>query len=123
MHGLKIAATQRHAQWHTDRDDALWQTGFARAAGGRRFLELGDFFVISDIGLSIYHGGSLQIQKRFGHGFSLHSSYTFSKTISNSDSVANLADFPEGPNINLERAPSRQSTPHRYTLVFVSESE
>ena len=38
-----------------------------------------------------------------------------------SDSVANLADFPEGPNINLERAPSRQSTPHRYTLVFVSE--
>ncbi len=121
VHGLKIAATSGMLNGIQTGTTPFGKTVFARAAGGRRFLELGDFFVISDIGLSIYHGGSVQIQKRFGHGFSLHSSYTFSKTISNSDSVANLADFPEGPDINLERAASRQSVPHRYTLVFVSE--
>jgi hypothetical protein len=39
----------------------------------------------------------------------------------NSDSVANLADFPEGPSIGPEHAMSRQSVPHRYTLTFVSK--
>jgi hypothetical protein len=35
--------------------------------------------------------------------------------------VANLADLPEGPDITPERAISRQSVPHRFTLAFVSE--
>ena len=43
------------------------------------------------------------------------------KTINNSDSVANLADLPEGPNIAEQRAVSRQSVPHRFTLAFVSQ--
>jgi outer membrane receptor protein involved in Fe transport len=94
---------------------------YARAAGGRRFPELGDFFVISSLGYSIHHGGSFELQKRFSHGFSIHSSYTFSKTINNSESVANLADLPEDPKFGPERAVSRQSVPHRFTLAFVSE--
>jgi len=94
---------------------------YLRAAGGRRFLELGDFYVVDDIGLSIHHGGSIEVQKRFAHGFSFHGSYTFSKTISNVESVANLADLPEGPSIGTERATSRQSVPHRFTLAFVSQ--
>jgi outer membrane receptor protein involved in Fe transport len=94
---------------------------FDRAAGGRRFLELGDFYANDDIAFSIHHGGTLEVEKRFEHGFSFHSSYTFSKTINNSDSVANLADLPEGPDIGPQRAVSRQSVPHRYTLAFVSE--
>jgi outer membrane receptor protein involved in Fe transport len=121
VHGLKIAA-------HTGLLNGV-QTGtlpsgkpvFARAAGGRRFLELGDFYVIDDIGFSIHHGGSFRIEKRFSRGFSLHSSYTFSKTINNAESVANLADLPEGPDITSERAVSRQSVAHRYTLAFVSQ--
>jgi outer membrane receptor protein involved in Fe transport len=94
---------------------------YLRAAGGRRFLELGDFYVVDDIGLSIYHGGGFEIRKRFAHGFSFHGSYTFSKTISNVESVANLADLPEGPSIAPERAISRQSVPHRFTFAFVSQ--
>lgn len=121
VHGLKLAA-------HTGLLNGV-QTGtlpsgkpiFARAAGGRRFLELGDFYVIDDIGYSIHHGGTFEIEKRFAHGFSLHSSYTFSKTINDSESVANLADLPEGPDITVERAISRQSVAHRYTLAFVSQ--
>ncbi|MGH9935019.1 MAG: TonB-dependent receptor domain-containing protein, partial [Blastocatellia bacterium] len=121
VHGLKLAA-------HTGLLNGV-QTGtlpsgkpiFARAAGGRRFLELGDFYVNDDIGFSIHHGGTFEVEKRFARGFSFHGSYTFSKTINNSESVANLADLPEGPSISPERAISRQSVPHRFTLAFVSQ--
>jgi len=94
---------------------------FIRAAGGRRFLELGDFYVVDDIGFSIYHGGSFAVEKRFAHGFSFHGSYTWSKAINNSESVANLADLPEGPSIASERAVSRQSVPHRFTFALVGQ--
>jgi Carboxypeptidase regulatory-like domain/TonB dependent receptor len=94
---------------------------FNRALGGRRFLELGDFYVNDDIGYSIHHGGTFAVQKRFTRGFSFHGSYTWAKTISNYESVANLADLPEGPDINAERAISRQSVPHRFTFAFVSQ--
>ncbi|MEK7829962.1 MAG: TonB-dependent receptor, partial [Acidobacteriota bacterium] len=87
----------------------------------RRFAELGDFFVFDNGGYSIFNGGSLEIQKRFARGFSFHSSYTYSLTISNTESVAAVNDFPENPDRNLERALSRQHARHRYTLAFVSQ--
>jgi TonB dependent receptor len=94
---------------------------FNRALGGRIFPELGDFYVTDDIGYSIHHGGTFEVEKRFSRGFSFHGSYSFSKTINNAESVANLADLPEGPNIGPERAVSRQTVPHRFTLAFVSQ--
>jgi hypothetical protein len=121
LHGLKLAATSGMLNGIQTGTTPFGKPVFTRAAGGRRFSELGDFFVIDDIGFSIHHSGSFEIEKRFARGFSIHSSYTFSKTINNSDSVANLADFPEGPSIGPERAMSRQSLPHRYTLTFVSK--
>jgi carboxypeptidase family protein/TonB-dependent receptor-like protein len=89
--------------------------------GARRFLELGDFFVFDNGGYSIFNGGSFELQKRFARGFSFHSSYTYSQTISNTESVAAVNDFPENPDRNLERALSRQHARHRYTLAFVSQ--
>jgi hypothetical protein len=94
---------------------------FLRSEGGRIFPELGDFYANDDIGYSIHHGGTLEVEKRFSHGFSFVSSYTWSKTINNTDSVANLADLPEGPSIAEQRAVSRQSVPHRFTLAFMSQ--
>ena len=94
---------------------------FDRNNGGRSFPELGDFFANDDIGFSIYHGGTFEIEKRFSTALSFHSSYTYSKTINNTDSVANLADLPEGPSIGPQRAVSRQSVPHRFTLAFLSQ--
>lgn len=89
--------------------------------GARRFPELGDFFVFDNGGYSIFNGGSFEIQKRFARGFSFHSSYTYSQTISNTESVAAVNDFPEQPDRNPERALSRQHARHRYTLAFVSQ--
>ncbi len=128
VHGLKIGA-------HTPILDAVptpgavipgepgkpvMGDGTAGGAGRRLFPELGDFFVKVSRGLSIYHGGTFELTKRFSHGFSLHSSYSYSKTISNTDSLANLADFPE-TSLALERSLSRQNVPQRYTLSFISE--
>jgi outer membrane receptor for ferrienterochelin and colicin len=128
VHGLKIQA-------HTPILDAVptpgaaiagepgkivWGDGTATGAGKRVFPELGDFFVKTSGGASIYHGATFEVEKRFSHGFSVHSSYSFSKTISNVDSVANLADVPE-TSLALERSLSRQNVPQRYSLSFISE--
>jgi outer membrane receptor protein involved in Fe transport len=117
VHGLKLPA-------HTGILNGVQTTTLPSGKpvfGGRIFPELGDFYVTDDIGFSIHHGGTLEVEKRFARGFSFHGSYTFSKTINNAESVANLADLPEGPDINLERAVSRQTVPHRFTLAFVSQ--
>ena len=87
------------------------------------FPDLGTLFYVGDSGgYSTYNGGTAEVEKRFSHGFGLHGSYTYSRTISNSDSVANLADFPQSPDRNLERAVSRQSVPQRFVMEFVSEA-
>jgi outer membrane receptor protein involved in Fe transport len=117
VHGLKLAA---HAGMLNGVQTGTLPSG-KPVFGGRRFPELGDIYVTDDIGFSIHHGGTFEVEKRFARGFSFHGSYTFSKTINNSDSVANLADFAEGPDINPERAVSRQNVPHRFTLSFVSQ--
>jgi Carboxypeptidase regulatory-like domain/TonB dependent receptor-like, beta-barrel len=117
VHGLKIGS-------HTGNLNGVQTAATAFGTpvlGARQFPELGDFFVKDSGGFSVYHGGSLEVEKRFEHGFSLHGSYTFSKTINNSESVANLADFPQGQDRKLDRAISRQSVPHRFTLAAVSQ--
>jgi hypothetical protein len=75
-------------------------------------------FVKTNLGYSIYHGGTFEIEKRFSHGVGLHGSYTFSKTISNQDSLANLADVPEGQNERLERALSGRTLVNALRLLF-----
>jgi len=86
---------------------------------GRRFPELGDFFVVANRGWSTYHGATFEVQRPFSGNLGFHASYTLSRTRSNGDSVANLADFWEGPESSLEVALSRQHVAHRFTLSFV----
>jgi outer membrane receptor protein involved in Fe transport len=121
VHGLKIGTVSGILNGVQTGTLPSGKPIFNRALGGRRFTELGDFYANDDIGFSIHHGGTLEVEKRFSHGYSVHGSYTWSKTINNTDSVANLADLPEGPNISDQRAISRQSVPHRFTLAFVSK--
>lgn len=121
VHGLKIGTVSGILNGVQTGTLPSGKPTFLRANGGRVFPELGDFYANDDIGFSIHHGGTFEVQKRFDRGFSFHGSYTFSKTINNTDSVANLADLPEGPSIAEQRAISRQSVPHRLTLAFVSQ--
>ncbi|MBO0801122.1 MAG: hypothetical protein J2P31_20075, partial [Blastocatellia bacterium] len=48
--------------------------------GGRIFPEIGDIFFLTNAGDSVYHSGTLEIERRFGQGFGIHGSYSFSIT-------------------------------------------
>jgi hypothetical protein len=91
--------------------------------GARRFPELGDSFFLTNQGDSVYHGGTLEIERRFGIGLGIHGSYTFSKTMSDGgvDSPTSLTDFPEAPG-ESEWALSRQHLAHRFTLSFLEQT-
>jgi outer membrane receptor protein involved in Fe transport len=88
---------------------------------GRSFAELGNFHVTDNLGTSKYHGGTIQLQKRFSGGIGFHASYTLSEGRTNVESVTNLGDFPEGLDASLEEAFSRQHVRHRGTLSFTSQ--
>jgi hypothetical protein len=91
--------------------------------GARRFPELGDIFFVTNLGDSVYHGGTLEVEKRFGLGLGVHGSYTFSRTISDGgiDSMASLSDFPQAPGVS-ERGLSRQHVAHRFTLSLIEQA-
>ncbi|HMG35579.1 MAG TPA: hypothetical protein VKM94_16705 [Blastocatellia bacterium] len=75
----------------------------------------------TNLGDSYYHGGTLEAEKRFSHGVSFHGSYTFSKAITDVDSVTNLADIPEGTTVRSERSLSRQHVGHRFTMAVLGQ--
>jgi hypothetical protein len=84
-------------------------------------VPLGAFFVTTNQGFSTYHGVTLEARKRFSGNLGFHASYTFSRTRSRSDSVANLADLWQGTDGGAEDAFTRQHVPHRFTLSFLSQ--
>jgi outer membrane receptor protein involved in Fe transport len=88
---------------------------------GRQFPELGYFIVTTNLGTSTYHGGTLELRKRFTDGLGFTAAYTLSDTHTDVESIANLADFPEGSDFSREEAPSRQHVRHRGTLSFMSQ--
>ena len=89
--------------------------------GGRTYPEVGAIFVQTNTGQSSYHGGTFELQKRFSGGYSLHGSYTKSRSRTNVDSLANLSDIPEALDPDAERGPSRQSVDDRFTLSMLAE--
>jgi hypothetical protein len=89
--------------------------------GGRQFAEVGDMFVQTNTGQSDYHGMTLEVERRFDGRFGFHGSYTLSDVKTNVDSLANLADIPEGLDIDGERARSRQDVRHRFTLTGLTD--
>jgi len=88
---------------------------------GRTYPEVGALFVQTNTGESSHHGATVEVQKRYSGGYSVHGSYTISRTKTNVDSLANLSDLPEGLDIDVERGPSRQDVHHRFTLSLISE--
>ncbi len=84
-----------------------------------RYPALGDFFVSHNGGFSDYNGGTVEVEKRMEGNFGLHASYTYSKTMSDVDSISNLSDFPQ-TSLNLEKSLSRQDLRHRFVLGFMS---
>ena len=89
--------------------------------GGRTFPEVGDLFVQTNTGTSNYHGATFEAEKRVANGIGFHASYTLARVRNNVDSLANLADLPEGQDIEGETSLSRQDVRHRFTVTALSE--
>jgi hypothetical protein len=109
---------------HTGNLNAV-QTGVLASGkpilGGRTYPEVGDLFVQTNTGQSNYHGVTFELQRRFAGAFGFHGSYTWSRVRNNVDSLANLADLPEGQDIEGETSRSRQDVTHRFTLSAIGE--
>ncbi|MBO0857480.1 MAG: TonB-dependent receptor [Chloracidobacterium sp.] len=90
--------------------------------GARMFPELGNIFILTNAGDSVYHGGTLEVERRFGIGMDVHGSYTFSRTISDGavDSLASLNDFPEAPGVS-DRGLSRQHIANRLAISLLEQ--
>lgn len=70
-------------------------------------------------GNSIYHAFSAKVEKRFSNGFTVLSSYTFSKTIGDTcggsaQGNANGCGYQDVRYMNLERSIDNQDVPHRF---------
>jgi Carboxypeptidase regulatory-like domain/TonB dependent receptor len=89
--------------------------------GARIFPELGNIDAVTNQGDSAYHGGTIEIERRFGLGLGIYGSYTFSKTMSDGgvDSMSGLTEN-EAPGVS-EWALSRQHVAHRFTLSFLEQ--
>lgn len=99
------------------------------AARGRRLSRFGfasNLTAFDPVGNSIYHGASIDVQRRFSHGFYLLSAYTWSRTIDDSTnelftSVVNPRR-PENPfNLSTERGLSALDRHHKFTAAATWE--
>lgn len=75
---------------------------------------------------SIYHSGQLNVEKRFGRGGSVVGAYTWSKLISDTDTITGWLEPGGGAgnvqdnfNIRAERSLALYDTPHRAVISYV----
>ncbi len=80
--------------------------------------EMGAIDWISSDGNSSYHSAQFSLGKRFSHGFSVMSAYTFSKAIDTQSS--GWANYPQNPNDwAAERSPSTMDRTHVFNTSWV----
>lgn len=89
-----------------------------------QYQEIGE--ILENIGQSIYYGGFVRLQRGFKNGFSLLTSYTWSKILTDADS-----QFPgigaggnpiQNPfNLKQEKSYSTQDTPQSLTISYLYE--
>ncbi len=78
--------------------------------------------VYSSIASAVYHGGILEVKKRFSNHMSLMSSYTYSKAIDDStDFNSDFSPYDE-TNLRAERALSNFDQRHKIVIASVIES-
>lgn len=80
----------------------------------RPFPQFGDITTQRFDGSSVYHSGQFRVERRFAQGYTVLTSYTFSKLIERA-SLLNPTD-PE-----LEKRISRDDVPHRFVLSGIYE--
>jgi hypothetical protein len=70
---------------------------------------------------SIYQGATLHVRRSFKTGFSFRSSYTFSRTIDDTDTLTNQATYQDVANRRLDRALAGFDVTHRLSFSAIWE--
>jgi hypothetical protein len=110
------------ARLHEFRAAVARQNGAGNTRIDPRFDEVDS---IRSAGSSIYHSLQVQARKVFSHGLSLHTSYTWAKSIDNSSDYTPAqqtsdASFAQNQfDLRSERAVSSFDIPHRFVLTHV----
>jgi hypothetical protein len=92
--------------------------------GGVRIPGVQAFLFEDSVADSVMHSGSLRLNKRMSHGFSLGASYTFSKSIDNASSIGGSATGTVAQNdqdLRAERGLSSFDQPHRVAVNYALE--
>ncbi|MDQ3684404.1 MAG: TonB-dependent receptor, partial [Acidobacteriota bacterium] len=79
--------------------------------------DFGPVSTSASVGNSTYHSAQLSLNKRFANGFTLLSSYTFSKFIDDASADGEEASNPF--NLAADKAVSDLDVPHRFVASFV----
>ncbi len=88
----------------------------------RPFIGYGSINYRETSAISRYHGLLSSFNYRFGNGFSLTGSYTFSKTMTDATNDRDAIDDPQNPrNKRVEYAEARTSRPHIFSASYVYE--
>ena len=65
---------------------------------------------------SSYHAGTFSMKRRFANGVTLRGSYTFSKTIDDTDTLTNIATYEDASNRGLDKALAGFNVRHRLSI-------
>ena len=76
---------------------------------------------ITSTSRSIYHGGTVQLQRRFQHGFMAQGAYTFGKAIDDADAAVGATNYQDAANIQADRAVAGYDVAHKVSLVGLWE--
>lgn len=88
----------------------------------RPFLGYSTITYIETSAKSRYHGLLSSFNYRFGNGFSLTASYTFSKNLTDATNDRDAIDDPQNPlDLRAEYAEARTSRPHVFSASYVYE--
>ncbi len=94
-------------------DPALQNRVFAAAQNYRPFPNFGNVYDRSNFGHSTFHSGTIKVEKRYSHGLTFSSFYTFSKAINSQDTDNSGTGVAPIQNRSLEKARAGYDRNHR----------
>jgi len=66
---------------------------------------------------SIYNGGTVQVRRPFGHGFSVQSAFTYGKVLDDNDAFGGITAYVDANNRDLNRGLASYDVPRRLTIA------
>ncbi len=90
---------------------------FAATQNYKPYTQFGTVRHYSNYGHSTYHGLTFRAEKRYSHGMTLNTFYTYSKTLDDSDGDTNAAGITYF-NRSLEKAVAGYDLTHRFVSAF-----